>query len=170
MAEAKKEKGGAVLLGKNLRKFIYVMILFILLQPVSDFTGAQELCQDNGEVQELTADKINNAGGMCSLDAAPVFEEINRVYRADTSGHKLQSDNKVYESEPNGSISTADYISLNDYVFGILSASYDLDDYKIYIPSSGRVLVLGVMGSYGQYFALGLYDSADRCIEWTRTK
>lgn len=77
----------------------------------------------------------------------------------------------VWETEPNGSNTSANPIVLDARVLGNFSSYSDKDYFKIVIPQAGTLKLLGMAGdesgSYSPYYTLGLYDTYGTNLDWT---
>ncbi|GBF32268.1 cell adhesion protein [Desulfocucumis palustris] len=80
---------------------------------------------------------------------------------------KPNSENpRVVETEPNNSISKADTIHLDDYVFGtITNYYYDLDYYKLTIPQDCTLKTIGIFDGYEKYLAICLLDKNNKILK-----
>jgi hypothetical protein len=68
-----------------------------------------------------------------------------------------------FETEENGTFSTADVVPLDTEFKGRLASREDIDVFKLTAPSSGTVTVKfdsPISSSYSTYFQLALYDSS----------
>ncbi|WP_227938701.1 Ig-like domain-containing protein [Alkalihalobacillus deserti] len=73
-----------------------------------------------------------------------------------------------YEIEPNNDRNLADRVSLDCYVYGLITDNYyDLDYYELTITQAGELNIVGVLGSYAnysEYLGILLYDTDENFL------
>ena len=82
---------------------------------------------------------------------------------------KPLSSSEIYEVEPNGSISSANPITLGAFVNGTFSSYNDKDYYSIYVPQDSDIILEGqaYQSNLSDYLCLFLINSSGSMIGYT---
>ncbi|MTV49886.1 hypothetical protein GJ688_12975 [Heliobacillus mobilis] len=100
-------------------------------------------------------------------EVTPDTAQVENLSKAVKQKAPAASSDYIYESEPNYNISLADDIVLNKYVSGSFSTNYDLDYYRVNVPTSGNLTVIATAGSdLNSHLILQLVDGDDNSLAW----